>query len=113
LKSFREAWNQKAFEEKTAAREAKRQEEQDPLTPARNAWESGRSLYIHQHGRPVAGIVGYERMAEEIEAVEAIGWRLEHFGVGFVDMSLSPNHEFCVFVFRRGNEQNSSQSGGR
>ncbi len=63
---------------------------------SREAYEQGRHVFIFEAGNrfPTEGV------AEAIEAIEAIGWRLEH--VSHVSsFSRSPGHPIGYYLFRR------------
>jgi hypothetical protein len=62
---------------------------------AREAYEQGRQVFIFEAGNrfPTEGL------AEAIEAIEAIGWRLEH--VSHVSSVRSPGHPIGYYLFRR------------
>ncbi len=63
---------------------------------AREAYQQGRQVFIFEAGNrfPTEGL------AEAIEAIEAIGWRLEHVSHAS-SFARSPGHPIGYYLFRR------------
>jgi hypothetical protein len=63
---------------------------------AREAYDQGRQVFIFEAGNrfPTEGL------AEAIEAIESIGWRLEHVSHAS-SFARSPGHPIGYYLFRR------------
>ncbi len=65
---------------------------------AREAYDEGQQVFIFEAGKSFLSAT--EGVAEAIEAIEAIGWRLKH--VSHVSSYMtSPRHPIGYYVFRR------------
>ena len=64
---------------------------------AKKAWDEGRRFYLYEAGSPLSSAV--MGVAEALEAVEAIGWRLEH--MSHVWSTTMGNHTIGYYLFRR------------
>ena len=63
---------------------------------AREAYDQGRQVFIFEAGNQFPT----EGLAEAIEAIEAIGWRLEHVSHAS-SFTRSPGQPIGYYVFRR------------
>jgi hypothetical protein len=65
--------------------------------PAQQAWDNGSTVFLFEAGSSFRDAV--KGVAEAIEAVEGIGWRLQH--MSHVWSSSGGNHAIGYYLFRR------------
>lgn len=64
---------------------------------AREAWDAGRQFFLWEAGSSLRSAT--KGVAEALEAIESIGWRLDQMSYIFSDTMA--NHPVGYFLFRR------------